>query len=166
MKPYANSLIATVVLVISGCEGHSSKFALAPEFERATETYYGNEQSKAEMALVGFIEKVQSNIGRAKEDQGGDYRVLVGMTWLRLASIYRINGEEANFNQAMRSAITYFDQSPKFSADPKYQADKNGSLSDLLEKVEIANMPVWKKNSSSLIKPNTREKPEDIRTEK
>jgi hypothetical protein len=146
MKPFVRSVIVVVALAMSACDDPASKFPLALEFEKASAAYYGADSSTAEKALVQFVEKVQNNFDSAKKSREGDYRAFVGMSLLRLASIHRLNGNEQKFNQAMDSAIFYFDQSPSFVADPRYQADKVNSLLEMLNKVEIAKKPAWKED--------------------
>lgn len=144
MKITRYSAIIFLSLVILGCVGCGSDFSLVPEYEKATELYYGKDMSAGEAALSTFLARAEKNIESAKQDRKGDYRALLGMAWLRLASIHKIAGDTAKSDQALTSAIVYFDQVPRFASDARYQQNKKDSLWNFLDQAESESRPVWR----------------------
>lgn len=137
-------LILGVVLAGVGCMERRPPFLLVTEFEDATNVYYGADIMGAERALQRFVERVENDIEYAKRDPEGDYRIFLGMAWLRLASIYEKKGDLNKLDQALAAAINYFDEAQNFANDPRYQRDKRSSLLEFLDKIESERSPLWK----------------------
>lgn len=138
-------LIGVFVLLFVACSRGRSDFQLVPEFKSATNTYHTGTVAEAENALRQFVTRTEANIETAKTDREGDYKKLLDMSWLRLASIYRAEGNAEKYRGAMAKAISYFDQDSANASDPKYQKDKEGNLLEFLSQLEAADMPTWKK---------------------
>jgi len=138
-------LLAIVALLFVGCSGGRSDFRLVPEFKAATDAYHIGTVAQAESALRQFVTRTEANIDAARADREGDYKKLLDMSWLRLASIYRAQGQSEKYREAMAKAVSYFDQDPANASDQKYQRNKEGSLIEFLNQLEAANMPAWKK---------------------
>ncbi len=142
------SIVGIFFLLLAACSSGDANFHLVPEFKTATNTYHTGTITEAENALHQFVTRTEANIDAARADHEGNYKKLLDMSWLRLASIYRTEGKTKKYREAMAKAISYFDQDPANASDPKYQQDKEGSLIEFLNQLEVANMPAWKKAQS------------------
>ena len=110
----------------------------------ATDTYHTGSIAEAERVMLQFVTRAEANIEAARTDREGNYKKLLDMSWLRLASIYRAKGNTGRYRDAMAKAISYFDRDSAVASDPKYQNDKERSLLELLDQLEATTMPTWK----------------------
>lgn len=92
----------------------------------------GSDREAAKRALIAFLQHAEPYLEIAKTERG--VRIdRVDLSWLRLASIYLIEKDEAKAEDALKRAMFYFDQEKGFQRNfPEYLKDKRRVLLEFL----------------------------------
>ena len=141
-----------MVVWASGC---AAKYSMFKEYAACEKTYFDGSELAAKASLVAFLDGVTKNKGAVPDNPESvpakerlNYPNVLGLSWWRLARIYRLEHDDKNYSTAMTEAINYFDnvKIPDFSADSKYKKNKEACLLEYLEQVEAASPPKWRNN--------------------
>jgi hypothetical protein len=140
-----NSLLVSVLitLFLPACDGRRDGEWLANAFEVATTAYYTKDVRSAEVALLDFVSIVERHAVKLTSVAVPQYKRLLDISWLRLASIYMHIGDSAKYRYAISRAIYYFDQDPDVVSISEYVQDKEGYLLKSLNAIEIIKPPIW-----------------------
>lgn len=136
--------VAFGLAVLFGCLQQHYKFEAA--FRLANDTYFGSSCSDAENALTAFLASAEENETLARSEHSLDYDRVLGMSWLKLWSVYNAAGDSRRATLALDHAISYFDKISQFATDPRYTSDKRKGLIDFLNQSETYQKPKWKQS--------------------
>jgi hypothetical protein len=121
-----------------------TRYSFKDDYEQTNVVYYTREVTIVRVKLADFLARGEENIAIVSQQDGLDYRMILGMAWLRLAAICRVQNEETNFEYAMSHAILYFDRIDGFVSDRAYQANKVNMLIGFLERLDKNIPPRWR----------------------
>lgn len=139
--------VLTISLICGACV-KKDRYDFYNEASSALDVYVGNSRELAKESMFRFISNAETHINKIDNPEKIKYSLALGMSWLRLASIYRNEGDEHEYKYAMRRSVRYFDDVGNIAEDPRYKADKEQALLNLLSQSETVGGPKWKANST------------------
>lgn len=135
--------VAFALLAFVGCS-RQQNYDFEAAFRTANASYFGSSRTEAEHALTTFLAVAEKKESAARHEHSLDYDRVLGMSSLKLWSVYDAAGDSAHAETALNDAVRYFDKIPQFSSDPRYQSDKRKSLIEFLNQSETYQKPKWK----------------------
>jgi hypothetical protein len=141
------AILLICLLAFSACGGEVERIS---KLEANKENIYcGPDRELAKKTLESYVSEVPASRVEIEKDGGYKYNILMADAWLKLASIYEVEGRMKEEELAIGHAIDFFDRDESFARDPKYntldRSQKGAALRDMLRQVELHHMPEWKK---------------------
>jgi len=123
-------------------------YAIYDEARASLATYTQGTQAQAKAALLDLTTRLRAN-GPGATRSPSDYPTVLAGAYLRLAGIYRFEGDARHAAEAMAQAIRFSRQLAEVADDPAFQSDPSGFLlANLLAPMEAAQPPAWRARSA------------------
>ena len=119
-------------------------YSIYGEARVALATYASGSELEAKAALVDLTTRLRAN-GPGAARSPADYPTVLAGAYLRLAGIYRFEGDAQREAEAIANATRFSDELAGVRDDPAYRRDKPGFLfANILAPMDAASPPVWK----------------------
>jgi len=141
------------ILIVACLSGCVARYSMFKEYADCETVYLNGTEAEARNALIAFLSNAEKNMETMLKDPDSvppnermNYSLVLGDSWLRLATIYRFEHDSGNYDRAMARAIHYYDnvKVPDMASNPRYTTNKEASLLDSLEQLEAVNRPKWR----------------------
>jgi hypothetical protein len=112
---------------------------------RSTEIYRSGSETEVREALVNFVKNAEAHLESMQSEKRLDYAHVMGLSYLRLAGIYRVEHQQKLYADAISHSIQYFKEDPHIAADEQFKKDAEGFLLKwFLDAPEKLNPPKWR----------------------